>query len=76
MGAAGKPSTAIQPVKGTKGYRRLVQLLARVFYSGDVPPKEDEDNEMMTQAQRKFHSKVSISKRSGCICVDMACMSM
>lgn len=27
-----------KPIKGVEGYRRLVRLVARIFYGGDVPP--------------------------------------
>lgn len=50
-------STAIssKPLKGRRGYRRLVRLLARVFYSGEVPPKEEEE----AQNQNKKIQRVS-----------------
>jgi len=40
-------------VKGLKGYRRLVHLVARLFYSGEIPPPEEQDEGTHAKAQRK-----------------------
>ena len=43
----------IKVVEGLKGYRRLVQLVARLFYSGEIPPPEEQDEVAHTKAQKR-----------------------
>lgn len=35
--------TLDRALAGAEGYRRLVRLVVRAFYSGEVPPRDDDD---------------------------------
>eukprot|EP00890_Picochlorum_soloecismus_P006564 jgi/Picsp_1/732/NSC_04221-R1_general transcription factor iie subunit 1-like len=43
----------IGAVKGLKGYMRLVQLVARLFYSCEIPPPEEQDEVAHAKAQKR-----------------------
>ena len=49
-----------KPLGGEGGYKRLVRLLARAFYSGECPPKEasPQTGEEMTEAAKAKAVKV------------------
>lgn len=51
---SGGPALVRKPLGGVQGYQRLVRLLARAFYAGECPPREEDGPppESMTEAQR------------------------
>lgn len=49
-----------KPLNGPNGYKRLVRLVARTFYSGECPPRDpDEDAQ-----PAPFRSKPKVTRAS------------
>lgn len=50
--------SAGRPLGGEAGYKRLVRLLARAFYSGECPPKEVDAEDVPAGARATRRDKV------------------